>query len=481
MTEPRDSYSPERRTALLFTGTGADGAYHAGAMRALQEAGVKIDVVGGRGVGALAAVLAAVDGGSQLWDAGGFWRSPVVAHLYRWRWPFMVLRWLAVVLLAVLAIPAAVILAGLVVYPIALLLGMAGLDAGARFVEAFLGSLSRAFAPPALPTWIPRLVTVFSIAALVVLGIGAWLAWWRSPLYRRSTGSRIWTLLGAPLDASRAIQHATDTVWRLLKGGAAIKTPAADDLSRRYSELLAENLGQPGFRELLLVVHDLDANRDLVFGLVRDPYRRMLFPSPGSVSASRRAEAHDLTSGMQGFLADVLASALSLPAVSAARLVRFAPDAYWRGETHRLSDRPGSIGRLIEEAAAAGAEQVMIVAATPEAPGPHELRPPRLDGLGRVGEQIASAETASLSDAIRHLHHRFQGLYVIRPSHNPIRPLDLTGAYDERSDRMQSLDELMERGYEDAYRQFIEPFLGASGERVPQLGRRSTDQSSASD
>jgi hypothetical protein len=440
-------------------------------MRALHEAGVKIDVVGGRGIGAIAAVLAAVDGGSQLWDAGGFWRSPMVAHLYRWRWPFMVLQWLAIALLAVLAIPAAVILVGLVVYPIALLLGMAGLDAGARFVEAFIGSLSSAFAPPALPTWIPRLTTVFATAALAVLGIGAWLAWWRSPLYRRSTGSRIWTLLGSPIDASPAIQHATDTVWRLLKGGAAIKTPQADDLSRRYSELLAENLGQPGFKELLLVVHDLDANRDLVFGLVRDPYRRMLFPSPGSVSASRRAEAHDLTSGMQGFLADVLAAALSLPAVSAVRLVRFAPDAYWRGETHRLSDRPGSIGRLIEEAAAAGAEQVMIVAATPEPPGPHELRPPRLDGLGRVGEQIASAETASLSDAIRHLHHRFQGLYVIRPSHNPIRPLDLTGAYDERSDRMQSLEELMERGYEDTYRQFIEPFLGASGDRMTQIDR----------
>ena len=72
MTESRDSYSPERRTALLFTGTGADGAYHAGAIRALQEAGVKIDLVGGRGIGALAAVLAAVDGGAQLWDTGGF-------------------------------------------------------------------------------------------------------------------------------------------------------------------------------------------------------------------------------------------------------------------------------------------------------------------------------------------------------------------------------------------------------------------------
>jgi hypothetical protein len=357
------------------------------------------------------------------------------------------------------------------VYPIALLLGMAGLDAGAQFVESFVRSLSRAFSPGALPTWIPRLAMLCSTAALLALAGGAWLAWWRSKLYRRSTGNWMWTLLGSPMDAGVAIQHATETVWRLLKGGAAIKTPQADDLSRRYSELLAENLGQPGFRELLLVVHDLDANRDLVFGLVRDPFRRMLFPSPGSVSASRRAEAHDLSSGTQGFLADVLAAALSLPGVSESRLIQFTPEAYWRGETHRLTDRPASISRLLEEAAAAGVEQVMIVAATPEPPGPHELRPPRLDGLGRVGEQIASAEAAGLADAIRHLHHRFQGLYLIRPSHNPIRPLDLTGAYDEKSDRVQSLNELMERGYEDAYRQFIEPFLGASGERMTQVGR----------
>ena len=471
MTEPRDSYSPERRTALLFTGTGADGAYHAGAMRALQESGVKVDVVGGRGIGAMAAVLAAVDGGAQLWDTGGFWRSPALESFYQWRWPFMVLRWLGVALLAVLAIPAAVILLGLVVYPIALLLGMAGLAVGSYFVDGFMWFMGRAFAPGALPTWIPRLAALFSTFALAVLGIGAWLAWWRSPLYRRATGGRLWTLLGSPVDAGTVIHHATETVWRLLKGGASIKTPEADDLSRRYSELLAENLGQPGFRELMLVVHDLDANRDLVFGLVRDPYRRMLFPAPGSVTSVRRAEAQDLSSGTKGFLADVLAAALTLPGVSEPRLVQFAPDSYWRGETHRLTDRPASIGRLVEEAAAAGAEQVVIVSASADPPGPHELRPRRLDGLGRVGEQLASAETAALSDAIRHLHHRFQGMYVIRPSHNPIRPLDLTGAYDDKSDRMHSLEELMERGYEDTYRQFIEPFLGASGDRVAQVAR----------
>ena len=60
-------------------------------------------------------------------------------------------------------------------------------------------------------------------------------------------------------------------------------------------------------------------------------------------------------------------------------------------------------------------------------------------------------------------------IFTIRPAHNPIGPFDFAGGYDDRSDRRQPLDELMSRGYEDAYRQFIEPVVGASGERV---GRR---------
>ena len=50
-------YSPDRRTALVFSGTGVHGAYHAGVLRALQEAGVKLDVVAGQGMGAGAATL----------------------------------------------------------------------------------------------------------------------------------------------------------------------------------------------------------------------------------------------------------------------------------------------------------------------------------------------------------------------------------------------------------------------------------------
>ena len=75
------AYSPERRTALVLTGTGAHGAYHAGVLRALQEAGVKIDILAGHGVGAGSAALAALDGAARLWDQSGIWRSPSAAEL----------------------------------------------------------------------------------------------------------------------------------------------------------------------------------------------------------------------------------------------------------------------------------------------------------------------------------------------------------------------------------------------------------------
>jgi hypothetical protein len=57
-------------------------------------------------------------------------------------------------------------------------------------------------------------------------------------------------------------------------------------------------------------------------------------------------------------------------------------------------------------------------------------------------------------------------VFTIRPSHNPLGPFDFTGGFDNRSDRRQPLVELMNRGYEDGHNQFVEPVVGASGERV---------------
>jgi hypothetical protein len=460
-----DSYSPDRRTALILTGTGADGAYHAGVLRALHEAGVKLDLVAGRGIGVIGAVLTAVDGGARLWDAKGLWRSPAVPHLYRWRWPLRVILLLAAAIAGLLASPLLFFALAVLVYPAGFLLGIAGLEAGERLASGYAALLSAAFAPSALPSWLPRLIAGALVFALVLLLGAALVAWRRAPLRRRSQGMPAWSLVGAPLDASRAIAHFTNGVWDLLKGGSALRMPEPADLSRRFSDLLTENLGQPGFRELVLVVHDLDARRDLVFGLVREPFRRALFPPPTSLGV-RRAEAFDLAGLARDHLVDVIAAALTIPGLTEPALLSFASDTYWRGEVHRLVDRPSGLARLLEEAAAAGAEQVILVSGSADLPGPHGLRRPRVDPMGRVGEHVAASEAAALRDAVTHVQHQFRGVYEIRPAHNPVGALDLAGAYDEKSDRTHPLAELMERGYEDAYRDFIEPIVAASGENL---------------
>lgn len=458
-------YSPERRTALVLSGTGADGAYHAGVLRALQETGIKIDLVCGRGMGALGAVLHAIDGAARLWEPGGLWRGEALGRLYQWRWPFRWLAGLVVALLVILAIPLGVLLFLTALYPLALVLGMAGLDAGTKLAAWVLEAVGGAFGPGLLPTWVPRLVLLVALAGLVVLGAGLVAERVRTRVKRTRASGALWALLGAPLDAAGAIAAGMTALWHILRGGAAVGVPDASDLGRRYADLLAEHLGSPGFRELVLVVHDLDARRDMVFGLVKEPYRKALFAAT-TAAAARRAEAHDLGGLAREQVADVLAAALTPPGLCAPRLVTFATDTVWRGESHRLTDRPACLGRVVEEAAAAGAEQIILVAAAPMPAGPHDLRLVRDDALGRVGEHLAAAETAALADTVRQLQGRFHGIYVIRPVHNPVRPLDLAGAYDERSDRDFTLAELMDLGYEDAYRQFIDPMLGASGERL---------------
>jgi len=245
-----------------------------------------------------------------------------------------------------------------------------------------------------------------------------------------------------------------------------VRPPSPADLGRRYTELLADNLGQPGFRELVLVVHDVDAHRDLVFALVGEARRRDLIKRATTAAAeARRAEVFDLSGVARDYVVDAVAGALAVPMATEAHPVRFAPDAYWRGETHRLCDRPAGLVRLLQEMASLGVEQAIVVSSSSGASGPHALAPPRLDGRGRLGEYLHSTDASAVRDACA-AGCGITRLFTIQPVHNPIGPFDFGGGYDDRSDRAQPLAELMNRGYEDAYHQFVEPVVGASGERV---------------
>ncbi len=458
----REPYSPRHRTALVLTGTCTAGAYHAGVLRALTEAGVRIDLVAGHGIGAVGAFFSAIEGGARLWADDGFWRQRQVAAFYPWRPVLRALGWAGAVSLALVVVPLALLALGLVAYPAAFLLRLVHMEAGGALADGYSALVREAFLPGRLPSWIPQASLLLAVAVLALLATAAYRA--RVPGRERERGRFWWRVFGAPLDASGVVRYWQAALWRLITGGAKIATPGLLELSRRYAELLTENLGQPGFRELLVLVHDLDTRRDVVVAALAEPYRRAFFGrrTGAMVSEARASETLDLAGADRDHAVDALSAAQCPPVVSEPWPVAFAPESYWRGETHRWCDRPGSVARLLEEVRSAGAEQVVVVSAGTSSAAPHTLTGLRLDGRGRVGAWLASEGAAAVRDAVKSQADAFRCVLQISPDHNPLDPLDVVGTYDERSDRVQLLGELVDQGYGDAYHQFIEPVVGAA-------------------
>jgi hypothetical protein len=490
---PDRVYSTRLRTALVLTGSGTGGAYHAGVLRALHEAGVKLDLVAGRGVGVVGVLFTAVDGGARLWEADGIWKAPDARRFYGWREPLRAAGWVLVVGAAILAVPLVLLALAVALAILGLLLTLVGLSGAATTVTSgYARWIETLFSPTALPTVIPRLALFAALGALATLALGALGGIGSRRARRRSRDGAAGRILHGPISPTGVANRCAGELWNLIRGAAPIPPPPRSELAKRYLELLAENLGQPGFRELLVTIHDMDARRDLVFAFLQPRFRSRFFTrvalstglrqaeaslagraSPDKLEridqidvGSRQVEAFDLAGAARIHVLDAMNAALALPLAVDPHLLTFAPEGPWRGETHRVCDRPGSLLRLLEEVAAAGAEQVILVTASPPPAQAHELSASRGDLRGHAGEQLAAFEAATLRDALEQFTGRFAGLFVIRPAHNPLGPLDFGGVYDERSDRTHTRGELLDRGYEDAYRQFIEPVVGASGEKI---------------
>ena len=330
----------------------------------------------------------------------------------------------------------------------------------------------RLFDPGFLPSVLPRafllslvlLVGTFAVLALAVLVRGGG--------KRRDDAPIWWRIVGAPLSASGATRAVMGRLWQLVGGAAGARRPGRVEFGRVYPELLRDNIGQPGFRELLLTVHDLDMRRDLVFALLGERYRRDFFRAGDGTGGDRRlSEAFDLAGVSRDHLVNAGLAGVTLPVATDVRLMGFPPESFWCGEVHRVTSRPGAVDRILAELPLAGVEQVIIVSPFPELDGPHRLTVPRSDWRGRVSDYLAGAEAAAVR-AMPDAASRFEGVYLVRPAYNPLGPLDVAGCYDQRSDRVVKLGELVDRGYSDAYRQFIEPVVGASGERLNMAGAR---------
>jgi len=480
-------YSPKRRTALVLTGSGTAGAYHAGALKALDESGVKIDLVVGSGVGALAAAFCAAAGGSKLYGSGGFWDGVSWGSVYRAR---PVVRLALVFLLAILGVflvPATLALLLGLLSPLLLIAWLVW----SYYGSAFPGGIGIELG--ALPTlYVAALaVPAFALALLVV----AFLARLAARDRRRMAEA-----FESVLDASRGSQRLCRCLWEIARGAALSSSPPSEtQLGERYVALLADNVGQPGFRELIVRVADLETGSALSFLLLQDRYR-------AAFAASRaRGVEHSRLEGIQGALDlrapgydvlffDAVMTGLSPPFAAPVRRVSFPRGGIHAGETHRLADASFVAGSGLAEALAAGAEQVIVVSATPQAPSPSpRRRGPRalangiLAALERQAVERDLAQAERLNRIVETVGHRTEdggrawedpatgrvyrdfALYVVRPERRGLWPLELDGALDPASEVTETPADLIERGYRDAYRLFVEPVVGAPPETRTRL------------
>ncbi len=288
---------------------------------------------------------------------------------YGWRPPLRFAGYAVLLAGLILLLPMALLAGAVLVGLVGMLLTLLGLEtAGATLTTWFTGWVAALFAPLALPTIVPRLV-LFALLAAVAILIGAQLA----VVFARSAAAPV---AGAACRGGCSVRRcprndwsrvAATELWNLIRGAAPLAAPARDRAGaqvRRAADRQPWPAGLPRTADHR-ARHGRPARRR-VCAARADSARTFFLPRclrtqharyRGIRSVGRRAE-HAL---------DALEGALAVPLATEPHLARFSSEGPWRGEAHRLCDRPEGLSRLIEEAAAAGAEQVILVSASPTA------------------------------------------------------------------------------------------------------------------
>ena len=471
-------YSPRRRTALVLTGSGTSGAYHAGVLKALDESGVKLDLIVGSGVGAVGAAFGAAAGGARLYGDGGFWDGVSWDAFFRLRPGLRIAILLLACSFGVFLLPVVLALPAVLMFPLVLIFDLVSPGGAGRLTSSLLVAPSLLRAPYLAALALP----IFFLCAAGLVALLRLVLTQR----RRLAESFEWLLDPGP--AQRRLLHA---LWEIARGPAiASRVPSEAEVGRRYVSLLSENLGQPGFRELILRTADLEIGGALPFVVLDDAHR-------GTFAAARARGPRSRLDGLPGavdlrapgydaLLFDAVMTGLLPPGVVPVRRVAFPKGGLFAGESHRLTESGLAGGSGLSEAIAAGAEQVLVVTATPEEARPlsrrrgaRALADGMLATLERqaVEEDLRSAEL--MNRMVETLGHRTEDggrgwqdpatgrvyrsvtLYVIRPDQRVLAPLDLDGSEDPATEVRATTADLLDLGYRDAYRLFVEPVVGA--------------------
>ena len=431
-------FSPRRRTAAILIGEGTGAAYLAGVMKALHDAGVRVDVVLGKGAGALVAALSAIDADGQLGGDDG-----LLARVGKRR-PWQ-LQPLYKVTLACLALSFAAFLSPVLVGLIALL--MLPFAALARLVT------ESSAAGPA-PTWFGYLLEAGEplylramVVPLIVL-CAFWLLWWAYAFVRERRIPSLPELyelgsLSALLESS---------LWQAVRGASTDSRPHdRKELGEAYRKLLSGSWGQRGFRELVIYALDTDSGQEIPFAMLKERFFEKLEAGRAGRREWARAEPIDLGKDGDALFFDALMAALSPPGLVPSVPMKLPLGTKNGGEVHRFSSSLLASGGAVADAVSAGAEQIIFVAGC--TPGEQ----PSGNPLERVTE--AATRTALAVDLAEAANATDLPVFLIRPDKQRLSPYEITGRAQFGNERLD-LAALMAHGERDAERLFIEPVLG---------------------
>jgi hypothetical protein len=429
-------FSGRRRTAVVLTGEGVGIAYLSGVMKALDAAGVRVDVVVGRGAGALVAAFSALSAEERIHGEGGVLDALASRRLCRVSIPLRLAALCLSISFAAFLAPVLLGLASVVVLPLQAGLRLVSPE-GAGGASRWLSALIEAAEP-----WYFASVALPVIAFFLYASLGIIASAWRrglSGMLPRDT-TRF-------LDLSRVYELLERRLWQLVRGASTGEAPPdRKTLSEAYVSLLTSGFGQRGFRELVFYALDTDSGDEVPFVVLKDRFHRN---SAGAGLA--RTEPIDLAGAGRSIFCEALMAALSPPGLTREVAIKLPQDSRFAGEVHRFTSSVLAAGSAVADAVAFGAEQVIYVTSASSTSRPEGSLWDRLTGqaLRRGVEE----------DLRRVLAGRDVPVFVVRPEAERLLPFELSGRAQLDGDRLMPR-ELVHQGEQDFERLFLRPVLG---------------------
>jgi hypothetical protein len=440
------TYNPTRRTALVLIGEGTSAAYLAGALKALGAAGVRIDLILGKGVGAVVAAFGAIQSSGKLLGEGGLLTALHENGTWRLRAPYRLAAICLAVAFAVFISPALLAVLLLVALPFIAAARIVAPDA----VASLFGSIQEqiaTFSAELDPIYLRAMA--FPIAILFAVLLVGWLL---PGLARRSAREAgLGRFFGDGfIQISPFSQVLERKLWEAVRGASTEARPAQlADMGLCYRDLLSASLGQPGFSELIFYALDVDTGQEVPFVLLKDRWlTRLARRGPGA--GALVSEPVSLAGESGPLLFDALTASVSPPGLAPGVPLRLPLVGRHAGEVHRFASSLLTGHSTIADAMSAGAEQVIYVSGSPASNSEERAIPAKLS---------AAAVRQSLENDLRWADQAGLTVFTVRPEKPRLGLFEFAGRALPGGDRLQTAA-LAAHGERDAFRLFVRPFVG---------------------